>query len=373
MKDELAKGKVNDVTKRNAQRDRRYLWMNTIIPYEIDGSLSGFWHEQSRPDRDKYVEIFWENIQQDKQYNFDRSLSSIVDTLGVDYDYNSIVHYKIGAFSKSHKYTITAINDPQNSKNIGPGESLSPLDVVKINSLYSCPSSCSSVTSLGVENAGSLPSQNFQASSHSSLYPPSQGRLNSYSAWCEALSGSANQYLQIDLGAVKHLCAVETQGSGIFGDWVTTYSIHYSKDGVTWNQIQTNGIEKMVTGIAGLRGVLVPQAVVWVERSERESVTILHLVMAETIAKEMTQQLLNVGNGFVEWDTTFTLRVPMYQQDQELYFGAPYSQLVFEGVRGTAYPSDIAIDDVKVLWGPCNSPSDVNPEPNTKPSSNTSK
>ena len=33
-----------------------------------------------------------------------------------------------------------------------------------------------------------------------------------------------------------------------------------------------------------------------------------------------------------------------------------FLQVIFEGVRGTSYTGDIAIDDIKMFDGPCNQP-----------------
>jgi hypothetical protein len=60
------------------------------------GHALGYWHEQSRPDRDTYVQIEWDRIIEDYDHNFDKH-----PTAGMygPYDFRSIMHYGQCAFS----------------------------------------------------------------------------------------------------------------------------------------------------------------------------------------------------------------------------------------------------------------------------------
>ena len=62
------------------------------------GHAIGLWHEQSRPDRDWYLKIVWNNIADDKTAQFRRRTTYEVDHYGSTYDYGSIMHYSRKAF-----------------------------------------------------------------------------------------------------------------------------------------------------------------------------------------------------------------------------------------------------------------------------------
>ncbi|XP_074657985.1 uncharacterized protein LOC141910975 [Tubulanus polymorphus] len=106
---------------------------NGIIIHEIMHAL-GFFHEQSRPDRDSNVKILWENIQDGRDNNFRKSSSS--DAQNLIYDFGSVMHYSSKAFSKNGKHTIQAIVNPK--RTLGQRYGPSNLDITGINILYKC-------------------------------------------------------------------------------------------------------------------------------------------------------------------------------------------------------------------------------------------
>ncbi|XP_066931974.1 uncharacterized protein [Clytia hemisphaerica] len=105
------------------------------IMHEILHSL-GFWHEQSRPDRNQFVEIMWENIAEGEEHNFAKYTRGESDDLNSQYDLSSIMHYGRFSFSKNGQPTVLAISDP--NKRLGQREKLSEEDVIQLNALYRC-------------------------------------------------------------------------------------------------------------------------------------------------------------------------------------------------------------------------------------------
>ncbi|KAJ8276840.1 hypothetical protein GJAV_G00068500 [Gymnothorax javanicus] len=110
----------------------------------------GFWHEQSRSDRDDYVTIMWDQITAGKQHNFNKYDDTVTSALNVPYDYGSLMHYSKNAFSQGSAPTIVT-KLPEFDDVIGQILEFSDSDLLKLNRLYNCTTSLTFLDSCSFE------------------------------------------------------------------------------------------------------------------------------------------------------------------------------------------------------------------------------
>ncbi|XP_069180532.1 protein SpAN-like [Procambarus clarkii] len=107
-----------------------------IVAHEV-GHAIGFVHEQSRPDRDTYVKINFQNVIPQRVHNFNKFSTAQINNYSVPYDYSSDMHYGSSFFTNNGKLTVSTV-DMFAQGIIGLQIGLSHRDKQLANLMYNC-------------------------------------------------------------------------------------------------------------------------------------------------------------------------------------------------------------------------------------------
>ncbi|CAH3027830.1 unnamed protein product, partial [Porites evermanni] len=282
----------------------RYCWTKGIVIHELAHAI-GFFHEQSRSDRDSYVKILYENIEKGQENNFDKFAQGKILHLGEPYDYGSIMHYGTHAFSSNGKPTITTLQT--GGAQIGQREALSANDIRQINKLYKCPT-----------------------------------------VYCNFDHGSRcdfTQDTQDDFDWTVHQGATPSGETGPSSDM----------SGKGWYIYA----ESSQPRVEGDRAVLLSPSLVGPYclrmHFHMMGTDIGSLNVYKITASSRTTVLSTSGNKGDKW----------YMAQSSLT-GSEQFKIAFEAVRGYSYRGDIALDEIKLAPGGCDTPATAAPSTTTQ-------
>jgi hypothetical protein len=98
----------------------------------------GFYHEQSRSDRDDWIIVNYDNIQEGKEHNFRKYEEDEIDLAGTGYDYESVMHYSPYGFAIDPEVPTIITIDPDAMDIIGQRLRLSDFDIERVQVIYGC-------------------------------------------------------------------------------------------------------------------------------------------------------------------------------------------------------------------------------------------
>ncbi|XP_041124876.1 zinc metalloproteinase nas-5-like [Polyodon spathula] len=341
------------------------LGKGTII-HELTHAL-GFWHEQARSDRDRFVTISWANIWTGKVYHlqhaihvrvrvhsprratvllwFENNFMLVGDSRNlVEYDYGSVMHYSRRAFSKDGKDTII----PTQTAEIGQRLGMSPLDIKKINALYQCaPGKYQPVSSdpqeLNVQSPNpvvpSKPVLSTAASKTAALLPAGPQKLvrslESFS--CDFERGLCGWTLSGDaFNWTIHSGPVLTVGTGPSHDF-TLGHCNASREG---NYLYLDASYPNKTAVLISPMLHGPQCLSFMYHMYGQNMGSIAVYKRLDNSTEPDELLWSEkGNKGLLW---------LYSSVQITALDSARYQLLFKGTTGSGYLSDAALDDIHI-------------------------
>ncbi|XP_019376535.1 PREDICTED: meprin A subunit alpha [Gavialis gangeticus] len=123
-----------------------------IVEHEILHAL-GFYHEQSRTDRDDYVNIWWNEVISGYEHNFVKYDDQFITDLNTPYDYESVMHYAPFSFNKNESFPTITAKIPVFDDIIGQRLDFSALDIERLNRMYNCTSTHTFLDQCAFEHA----------------------------------------------------------------------------------------------------------------------------------------------------------------------------------------------------------------------------